>query len=195
VLKAYGPDGYAWHEGQWDHGKPSGDPGRRKPVTAQEVSKKVVGGDVPQSLIDSIVAIANSDNCVAAFKMHGLKSPLEVVRRDDFKAAGRGVLTQGNAGQLLGWTQKRVNDSRARFDKDIGVLGLFWVKYTADISYKGTNSVVFNASVLNKLPEFNPRDVATHAFIHLGGQPGDPNAKGHDLSTFKPYNEILKACR
>lgn len=156
---------------------------------------------MPQSIIDAIVAISNSDRCLRAFHRHGLRPPIEIVREADFRIAGRGILGTGTsstprAARLLGWTPEQVDRARNAFNRDRGsALTLFLIReYTADYSYSGIPTAVFNASALRVQKFGGARDITTHTFIHLGGQPGIEGGE-HDLENYGPYNEILEACR
>jgi hypothetical protein len=93
---------------------------------------------------------------------------------------------------LLGWTEAQVTGAKATFEKEDRVI---FPAYTADISYPGILTVVFNPRQVTAARFGSLRDAVTHAFIHLGGKPGDSKATPHDLANFKGYDEILNACR
>ena len=171
--------------------------GSYPPVTPYEINV-VFGGRqfefVQNDIVNAIVDIANRQACKDAFKKYNLTIPYDVVKSGKLRVAGRAALYQSNASELLGWTSKQVEDSKAKFDEERGLWGSgFWKNLTAERTYPGIPTVVFNPTQIRKFGGI--KDVVSHAFIHLGGQPGDPNADVHDLSTFKGYNEILNACR
>ena len=67
--------------------------------------------------------------------------------------------------------------------------------YTADMSYPGIPTVVFNPTQVRAERFGSLKDVVTHSFIHLGGEAGHKDASPHDLANFSGYKEILDACR
>jgi hypothetical protein len=169
------------------------------PVISAEVNV-VYGGQAFESvqadIVNAIVDIANRQECSDAFKEYNLTIPYDVVKSGNLRVAGVAALYQDNAQQLLGWTAQQVSDSKAQFAKQGGWFGSgFFRTLTADRSYPGIPTVIFNPSQVRN-PEFGGlRTVVTHAFIHLGGRRGDPSARPHDLSNFGGYNRILTACR
>lgn len=155
---------------------------------------------MPQSIIEAIVAISNSERCAQAFRRHGLRPPVEIVREPYFTLAGRGVLgprtssSTSRAARLLRWTPRQVDDARNSFDRIRGYFGTgIGARGTGDYSYQGIPTVVFHEEAINR-SRILPRDIATHSFIHLGGQPGVEGGE-HDLDNYGPYDEILEACR
>lgn len=165
------------------------------PVTTSEINV-VYGGRqfdfVRDDIVAAIVDIANRQACSDAFKKYNLTIPYDVVKSGKLRVAGTAALYRSNATQLLGWSESQVAAAKETFQKEDR-----WIRpsYTADLSYPGISTVVFNPNQV-RAPRFGSlRDVVTHAFIHLGGQRGDPNATPSDLANFKGYNEILKACR
>jgi hypothetical protein len=178
-------------------GEPAAEPQKPKypPATSSEVNV-VYGGQqfefVQDDVVDAIVDIANRQACSDAFKKYGLTIPYDVVKSGKLKIAGTAALYQPSASQLLGWSDAQVASAKATFDKEDRWL---FPSYTADLSYPGIPTVVFNPNQVRSERFGGLRDVVTHAFIHLGGERGDAAATPHDLSKFKGYDEILKACR
>jgi len=173
--------------------------GAQKPkypaVISSEVNVVYAGQqfeNVENELVDAIVDIANRQACSDAFKKFGLTIPYDIVKSGKLKVAGSAVLYQSNATQLLGWTEAQVAQAKATFEKEDKWL---FPSYTADFSYPGVSTVVFNPRQVKAARFGSLKDVVIHAFIHLGGEKGDKNASPHDLANFKGYDEILKACR
>jgi YD repeat-containing protein len=182
-------------------GTPQGEEQKVKypPVTPSEINVVFGGGQfefVQDDIVNAIVDIANRQACSDAFKKHNLTIPYDVVKSGKLRIAGRAALYQPNASDLLGWTPQQIKDSKDKFDEERGLFGSgFWKVVTAERIYAGIPTVVFNPTQVRN-PSFGGlKDVVTHAFIHLGGQRGDPSAEGHDLANFRGYNEILNACR
>jgi RHS repeat-associated protein len=165
------------------------------PVKSSEVNV-VYGGQqfeyVKSDVVDAIVDIANNQQCSDAFKAYNLTIPYDIVKSGELKVAGTATLYQANAQELLGWSAGQVGDAKALFEKENRI---FFPSYTADLSYPGIPTVVFNPGQIRNERFGSLKDVVTHAFIHLGGQKGDLSASPHDLANFAGYKPILEACR
>ena len=165
------------------------------PVTSSEINI-VYGGQqfqyVQDDVVSAIVDIANRQRCSDAFKKYNLTIPYDVVKSRKLRVAGTAALYQPNASELLGWTDTQVADAKAVFQREDR---FFRPSYTADLSYPRVPTVVFNALQIRQGRFGGLKAVVTHAFMHLGGQAGNPNATPHDLANFKGYDEILNACR
>ena len=96
-------------------------------------------------IVDAIVDIANRQACSDTFKKYSLTIPYDVVKSGKLRVAGRAALYQSNATELLGWGSQQVEDAKDTFDKEKRILGSgIRVKLTADMSYHGIPTVVFN---------------------------------------------------
>jgi hypothetical protein len=164
------------------------------PVTSDEI-KVVYGGQqfqyVQDDITDAIVDIANKQACSDAFTKYGLTKPYDVVKSGKLRVAGTAALYQSNAEDLLGWSAQQVSDAKSLFQRGDSIVH---PSYTADLSYSGVTTVVFNALQVRQGRFGGIKSVVTHAFIHLGGKSGDGSASPHDLANFSGYGEILKAC-
>jgi hypothetical protein len=168
------------------------------PVTGSEINFVLLPDDplrlIQDDIVNAIVDIANRQPCSDAFKKWGLTIPYDVVKSGNLKVAGLMALKQPNAGGLLGWSATQVGIAQERFDRQNRFIP--WTRqFIAEGVFVGTPTVVFNATAVG-MPEFGGvKTIVTHAFIHLGGEPGYDTAVPFDLDKFPGYKEIIDACK
>jgi len=165
------------------------------PVKDDEVNIVYAGDQferVEGEYVAAIVGIANSQKCSDMFKKYNLKIPYDVVKAGDLRVAGTAVFYRSNATTLLRWSAAQVQKEREFHETQNNT---FYPNKTADYVIPGIPTVVFNPSQARNPKHGGIRTIVTHAFIHLGGQRGDPNAAPHDLSNFAGYQNIIDACK
>jgi hypothetical protein len=158
------------------------------------------GQGAENKIKNALANIALSDKCAKAFKDAGLKTPFELLMKGIVIGPAT-LLSDPNNVSSIGITEF----ARRR---DAGIVGSTSVQaitirdhsgYKPDTT-DGRPHIFLNSSAFGG-GAFSLQEVLAHEFIHAAGVDAkDPGFFGgyvlgrHDLSYYKPYDNIIKAC-
>jgi YD repeat-containing protein len=203
VLSAYGPGGFAWYEAQWDHGKPSADPGRKRretyPGVLENIDFVAAGGtsvdDNRDKIVGQLQKMAFSRRCTELFHKAGLKTPDDIIQAGVVISAASSLSNPSN-NSAFGITEPERQAYRQMLTprnawEFIGGLTVPGSEFT-----DGRARIWLTADGMRKA--FT--ETIIHEMMHAAGATRARSAwGGHDLSGFEKngvtYQDIINACK